>query len=167
MPLAEVRDRAEVRWIARHDHHEVRPLHRRPGDPPRRIQPARVRMQKQPRHHLRVERRLAKFARVAAGDLAQIEALSDQENNQPGQVVLSHVILNARRQQRRLVNLPGPKVLAHGRAKNQTRRNLASDYSDRLLVEASAIRQSRDHVALALSGASHRLQPIEHGSVSG
>jgi hypothetical protein len=65
-------------WIARHDHHEVRPLHRRPGDPPRRIQPARVRMQKQPRHHLRVERRLAKFARVAAGDLAQIEALSDQ-----------------------------------------------------------------------------------------
>jgi hypothetical protein len=127
MPLAEVRDRAEVRWIARHDHHEVRPLHRRPGDPPRRIQPARVRMQKQPRHHLRVERRLAKFARVAAGDLAQIEALSDQENNQPGQVVLSHVILNARRQQRRLVNLPGPKVLAHGRAKNQTRRNLASD----------------------------------------
>jgi hypothetical protein len=33
----------------------------------------------------------------------------------------------------RLVNLPGPKVLAHGHAKNQTRRNLASDFSDRLL----------------------------------
>ena len=45
----------------------------------------------------------------------------------------SHVILNARRQQMRLVNLPGPKVLAHGHAKNQTRRTLASDYSDRLL----------------------------------
>lgn len=67
MPLAEVRDRTEVRWIARHDHHEVRPLHRRPGDPPRRIEAARVRMQKQPRHHLRVERRLATSARVAAG----------------------------------------------------------------------------------------------------
>ncbi|HTV54073.1 MAG TPA: hypothetical protein VMI06_04080, partial [Terriglobia bacterium] len=26
------------------------------------------------------------------------------------------------------------KLLAHGHAKNQTRRNLASDYSDRLLV---------------------------------
>ena len=134
MPLAEVRDRTEVRWIARHDHHEVRPLHRRPGDPPRRIEAARVRMQKQRRHHLRVERRLAKSARVAAGNLAQIEALSDEGNNQPGQVVLSHVILNARRQQMRLVNLPGPKVLAHGHAKNHTRRNLASDYSDRLLM---------------------------------
>src|SRR6516164_4985619 len=133
MPLAEVRDRAEVRRIARHDHHEVRPLHRRPSDPPRRIEAAGVRMQKQPRHHPRVERRLAEPARVAAGDLAQIEALSDKGNNQPGQVVLSHVILNARRQQMRLVNLPGPKVLAHGHAKNQTRRDLASDYSDRLL----------------------------------
>jgi len=67
--------------------------------------------------------------------LAQIEALSDERNNQPGQVVLSHVILNARRQQMRLVNLPGPKLLAHGHAKNQTRRDLASDYSDRLLAD--------------------------------
>jgi hypothetical protein len=40
----------------------------------------------------------------------------------------------------RLVNLPGPKVLAHGHAKNQTRRNLASDYSDRLLVFFDALR---------------------------
>src|SRR6185437_8825516 len=39
----------------------------------------------------------------------------------------------ARRQQMRLVNLPRPKLLAHGHAKNHTRRNLASDYSDRLL----------------------------------
>ena len=31
------------------------------------------------------------------------------------------------------LNLPRPKVLAHGHAKNQTHRNLASDYSDRLL----------------------------------
>jgi len=35
----------------------------------------------------------------------------------------------------RLVNLPGAKVLAHRPAKNQTRPNLASDYSDRLLVD--------------------------------
>src|SRR5579863_2304588 len=82
-------------------------------------------MQKQRRHHLRVERRLAEPARVAAGDLAQIKALSDDGNNQPGQVVLSQVILNARRQQMPLVNLPWPKMLAHGHAKNQTRRNLA------------------------------------------
>src|SRR5215475_2640138 len=134
MPLAEVRDRAEVRRIARHDHHEVRPLHRRPSDPPRRIEAAGVRMQKQPRHHPRVERRLAEPAGVAAGDLAQVEALSDDGNNQPGEVVLSHVVLNVRRQQMRLVNLPGPKVLAHGHAKNQTRRDLTSHYSDRLLV---------------------------------
>src|SRR6185312_16131304 len=91
-------------------------------------------MQKQRRHHLRGERRLAEPARVAARDLAQIEALSDDANNQPGQVVLCHVILNARRQQMRLVNLPGAKVLALRPAKNQTRPNFASDYSDRLLV---------------------------------
>ena len=34
----------------------------------------------------------------------------------------------------RLVNLPGAKVLALRPAKNQTRPNFASDYSDRLLV---------------------------------
>jgi hypothetical protein len=33
----------------------------------------------------------------AAHDLAQIEALSDKANNHSGRVVLSHVILNARR----------------------------------------------------------------------
>ena len=92
-------------------------------------------MQKQRRHHLRGERRLAQPARVAAGDLVQIEALSDDRNDQPGQVVFGHVILNARRQQMRLVDLPGPKLLAHSHPKNQTRRILASDYSDRLLAQ--------------------------------
>ena len=39
----------------------------------------------------------------------------------------------------RLVNLPGPKVLAHGHAKNHTRRNLASDYSDRILMVKESV----------------------------
>ena len=134
VPLAELRDGAEVRRITRHDHHEVRPLYRRLGDPPRRIKPARVAMQKQCRHHPRVKRRLTQHARVTAHDRVQIEAFSDQRDNQPRHVVLGHIILHVRRQKLGLIDFPEAKILAHAHNRNQTRTHLTSDYSDRLLV---------------------------------
>ena len=119
MPLAEIRDRAEVRRITRHDHHEVRTLHRRFGDPPRRIEPARIAMQKQRRHHPRIKRRLPRSARVAARYRRKIKLFPDQRNDQPRQVILRHIVLHARRQKLSLVNLPGAKMFAHTRAEIQ------------------------------------------------
>ena len=68
MPSAELRDGAEVRRIARHDHHEVRTLHCRLGDPARGVDAARITMQKQRRHQPRIERWLAQQTPVAAGN---------------------------------------------------------------------------------------------------
>ena len=45
-----------------------------------------------------------------------------------------HEILHIRRQQQRLIDIPGAKILAHGPRLNQTRSELKSHYPDRLLV---------------------------------
>src|SRR6266436_10418571 len=45
-----------------------------------------------------------------------------------------HEVLHVRRQKQRLIDIPGPKILAHSQRLNQTRLELNSDYSDRLLV---------------------------------
>ena len=89
MPSAELRDGAEVRRVARHDHHEVRPLNRRPGDPPRRVDAARVAMQKQRRHHARIERWLAQHAPCSAANRGKIKLLPHQRHDQPRQVIPS------------------------------------------------------------------------------
>src|SRR6267154_4907128 len=44
-----------------------------------------------------------------------------------------HEVLHIRRQKQRLIDIPGAKILAHGPRLNQTRSELNSDYSDRLL----------------------------------
>src|SRR6202795_72718 len=44
-----------------------------------------------------------------------------------------HEVLHIRRQQQRLIDIPGAKILAHSPSLNQTRSELNSDYSDRLL----------------------------------
>jgi len=133
MPPAKLRDGAEVRRVARHDHHAIGALHGRPGDPPRGVDAARVGIEQKRRHHARIERRLPEPARVAGREGREIEALPDQRHDQPRQVGRRHVVRDARRQQLHLVDLPGAKMLAHDPARNQTRGNLGSDYSDRLL----------------------------------
>src|SRR3954454_8072803 len=90
-------------------------------------------MQKQRRHHPRIKRRLTQSARVTAGDRGKIKLFPDKGHDQPRQMVLRHIVLHARRQKLRLINLPTPKIFAHSHAKNQTHSNLTSDYSDRLL----------------------------------
>ena len=72
-------------------------------------------------------------ARVTVGDDAQVEALLNQRHDKTRQVVLGHEVVHIRRQELRLIDLPGAKVLAHGTGMKQTRGQLNSDYSRRLL----------------------------------
>jgi hypothetical protein len=53
-------------------------------------------------------------------------------------VALAYVILHARRQKLDLVDLPRAKMLAHRPTRNQIRRLLKSNYSDKLLGAAKA-----------------------------
>src|SRR6186713_2943236 len=64
------------------------------GDPARGVDAACITMQKQRRHHPRIERRLTEPARVTPVDRAKIKLLPDQRQDQPRQVVLRHVILH-------------------------------------------------------------------------
>jgi hypothetical protein len=48
--------------------------------------------------------------------------------------------MHIRRQQQCLIDIPGPKILAHSSSLNQTRSKLNSDYSDRLLAGQIMIR---------------------------
>src|SRR6266567_5846309 len=133
MPLAEVADGSEVRRIQRHYHHKIVPFAASSCDPPRRIQPARVAVQQKRHHHPRVKWRLPETAHIAARDLLEIKALPHQLNDKPRDMTFRHEVLHIRRQQQRLIDIPGTKILAHGPKVNQTPSNLNSDYSDRLL----------------------------------
>src|SRR5580693_9255925 len=133
MALAEVADRSEVRRIERDNHHEIVPLAAGSSNAPRRIQPARIAMQQKRNHHARIERRLAEPTHIAAHDRLEIQALPHQPNDKPRDVVLGHEVPHIRRQKQRLIDIPGAKVLAHSPSLNQTRWDLNSDYSDRLL----------------------------------
>ena len=143
MPLAEVADRAKIRRIERHNHHKIVPLAAGPGNAPRRIQSTCIAVQQKRHHHPRVKRRLPEPAHIAARDLLEIEALPHQPNDKPRDVVLGHEVLHARRQQQRLIDIPGAKVLAHSKRLNQTRSDLYTDYSDRLLAARFPISDSR------------------------
>src|SRR5882757_5610883 len=142
MPLAEVADGSEVRRIQRHYHHKIGPFAASSCDPPRRIQPTRIAVQQKRHHHARLKRRLPETAHIAARDLLQIEALPHQFNDKSRDVALRHEILHVRRQKQRLIDIPGAKILAHSPSLNQTRSELNSDYSDRLLVRSLEGQQS-------------------------
>src|SRR4051794_2485789 len=118
----------------RRDHHEVGAFGARLGDPARGVDPARIAIEQQSRHHARIEWRLAKRARVGALDFTQVQALPDQRHDETRQMVLRHEVLHARRQKLHLVDLPEAEMLAHGARQNQTRSENATDYSDRLLA---------------------------------
>src|SRR5271167_19571 len=133
MALAEVADRSEVRRIERDNHHEIVPLAAGSSNAPRRIQPACIAMQQKRNHHTRIERRLAQPTHIAAHDRLEIQTLPHQPNDKPRDVVLRHEVPHIRRQKQRLIDIPGAKVLAHSPSLNQTRWDLNSYYSDRLL----------------------------------
>src|SRR5712672_619727 len=140
MSLAEVADGSKIRRIERYNHHKIVPFAASLRDPPRRIQPTRIAVQQKRHHHARVERRLAEPAHIAAGNLLEIEALPHQFNDKPRDMAFRHEILHMRRQKQRLIDIPGAKILAHGPSLNQTRSDLNSHYSDRLLANTNVVR---------------------------
>jgi hypothetical protein len=75
---------------------------------------------------------------VRMTDVNAFEALPHQPNDKPRDVVLRHEVPHVRRQKQRLIDIPGAKVLAHGPSLNQTRWDLNSDYSDRLLEKSAS-----------------------------
>src|SRR4051794_3307408 len=126
----------------RRDHHEVGAFGARLGDPARGVDPARIAIEQQSRHHARIEWRLAKRARVGALDFTQVQALPDQRHDETRQMALRHEVLHARRQKLHLIDLPEAEMLAHGARQNQTRSENATDYSDRLLGQNCTARFS-------------------------
>src|SRR5258705_7712839 len=136
MPLAEVADRSKIRRIQRHNHHKIVPFAAGLRNPPRRIQPTRIAVQQNRHHHPRVKRRLPEPAYIAVRDLLEIKALPHQLNDKPRDMAFRHEVLHIRRQQQCLIDIPGAKILAHSPRLNQTRSELNSDYSDRLLAES-------------------------------
>src|ERR1035441_5306658 len=73
------------------------------------------------------------IAHIAAHDLLEIK-VPHQLNDKPRDMAFRHEVLHIRRQQQCLIDIPGAKILAHSPRLNQTRSELNSDYSDRLLV---------------------------------
>src|SRR3981081_1795175 len=136
MPLAEVADRSKIRRIQRHNHHKIVPLAAGLRNPPRRIQPTRIAVQQKRHHHPRIKRRLPEPAPLTAPALTAIEALPHQLNDKPRDMAFRHEVLHIRRQQQCLIDIPGTKILAHSPSLNQTRSELNSDYSDRLLGDS-------------------------------
>src|SRR5277367_3482188 len=161
MALAEVADRSEVRRIERDNHHEIVPLAAGSSNAPRRIQPACIAMQQKRNHHARIERRLAQPTHIAAHDRLEIQTLPHQPDDKPRDVVLGHEVPHIRRQKQRLIDIPGAKVLAHSPSLNQTRWDLNSYYSDRLLDRsaASADHRSRKNLAAPACFCSESIQP--------
>ena len=92
---------------------EVDPFARRLGDPARRVDAVAIAVQQQRRHHRRVKRRLPALARIRGFDLTKVEMLEHKRQNEASQMVLADKVLNARRQQQRLIDRPGPEGLAH------------------------------------------------------
>src|ERR1035437_4913667 len=66
--------------------------------------------------------------------ILEIKALPHQLNDKPRDMAFRHEVLHIRRLQQCLIDIPGAKILAHSPRLNQTRSELNSDYSDRLLV---------------------------------
>src|SRR3977135_743932 len=161
MPLAEVAAGPEVRRIERHNPHKIVPLPAGLRAPPRPIQATGVAVQQQRHHHPRVKRRLPKPAHIAARDLLEIEALPHQLDDKPRDMAFWNEVLHIRRQKQRLIDIPRAKILAHSPRLNQTRPELNSDYSDRLLggkrglralkIKQVALRRGLTHAALSLA----------------
>jgi hypothetical protein len=123
VPLAEIRDGAEIRRIKPNNAHEIDPLPARLGNSARGVDAAAVGIQQQRRHHDGIKRRLAALAAVRAGDLGEVDLLL---HHNAGEMALRNEVLHRRRQQQRLIDLPGAKCLAHIQGQNLTPASLAS-----------------------------------------
>ena len=117
---AKVGDGAKIRRVKADHAHEVDPLARRLGDPPRRVDAVAIGVKQQRRHHRRIKRRLPELAPVGSLDLPKVKMIEDQPNDKARQVVRADKILHARRKQQRFGNLPGAECLAHPQAESDS-----------------------------------------------
>ena len=121
MTLAEVADGAEIRRIEPDNAHDVDPLARRLGDPARRVDAVAIAGHQQRRRHRRIERRPPALASVACFDLAKVELLKRQRQNEASQAALADNVLHPRRRHQRLIDRPGAEGLAHRQAESDSR----------------------------------------------
>jgi hypothetical protein len=113
VPLAEIRDGAEIRRIETNNAHEIYPFPARLGDPARRVDATAIRIKQQHRHHGGVKRRLAPLAAVGAYDQGEVNGFLSQAQHKAGQMVRTNEVLHRRWQKQRLFDLPGAECLAH------------------------------------------------------
>src|SRR5712672_2083436 len=92
--------------------------------------------------------RLTPLAAVGAGDLDEVEFILDQAQHKTGEMVLGHEITHRRRQEQRLINLPGAKCLAHETRQNLTRSPLASK---KCILSGQAPRRPSSSVRFSVS----------------
>jgi len=100
--------------------HEIDAFPTSLGDPPRRVDPVAIAVEQERRHHRRIERRLPAIDAVDPLDLFQVDLLDHQVQDEPRQVILVDELLNRRRQQHRLIDLPGAVALAHVQAESDS-----------------------------------------------
>ncbi len=116
MALAEVADGAEIRPLHAGHRHHVEPLLTAPGDPPRGVDPLRIRVQQQGHHHRRVVGRLAALLLlVGLDDRRQVQLAAHQLTHQMRRMARRNEVVDRRRQQPDLIHVPGSIGLAHAR----------------------------------------------------
>lgn len=125
-------------WLSQRegDAHEVHTFAASLGDAARRINAAAIGIEQQRHHQPGIERRLAVGRAIAGIDLVKIQLLADQRHDKAREMIRIDEVLHAWWMKLRLIDLPGAKMLAHKTGINQTRANLNSDSSDRILCHA-------------------------------
>ena len=89
MTLAKVGDGVKIRRVKADHAHEVDPLARSLGDPPRRVGAVAIGVKQQRRHHRRIKRRLPALAPIGRFDLPKVKMIEHKRQNKPSQVVLA------------------------------------------------------------------------------
>ena len=92
---------------------------------------------------------VAETDHIAARDLLEIKALPHQLNDKPRDMAFRHKVLHIRRQQQRLIDIPGSKILAHS----------PSLGSNSLRIEQPLFGQAPErlfHIGLPLRGTDER-----------
>jgi hypothetical protein len=113
MPLAELANRAEVRMLHPRHRRKIQPLLAASSDPPRRVDTLTVRIKQQRHHHARMIGRKAALPVVAIHDRRQVQTGPNRVADKVGHVPGRHQILDRRRQQPNLINVPWTKCFAH------------------------------------------------------
>ena len=113
MPAAKPRDRRVIRLLIRRDHPISNVLNAPELDPARGLLPLRIRIQQQPHHQPRIERRPPKTVRpIRLIERRQIQLL-DRRQQEPRKVIRRQPIRQRRRHQQHLIPVNRNEVPSH------------------------------------------------------